>query len=342
LPLFRIGLVNVDGKHTYLIFDMHHIISDGVSHTILQEDFFNLIQSKELKVKKFQYKDYSEWQNSEKVKQQLEKQREFWINELPKGNIPKLNLLSESKMFSNDNFEGKSIYFTIERETTELLKKVIEENEVTLYMFLLSIYKILLFKYTAQNDIIIGTVVAGRNQFDMQQIIGAFVNVLVIRSHPNENKKYIEFLNEIKIKVLDVFDNQDYQYDEIIRGLNMSPTLKQDPLVEAQFTIQNFTDYKNSDSIENSLSIKLYKNKISKWILDLIAFEMNDQHIVLRLNYSTALFEESSANQFAKHFIEIVNQVINNIEVEIGNVKLSHDYVYAEQISELDQGDFVL
>lgn len=167
-PLIRVGLFPMAaGKHL-LLTDTHHIISDGVSHAVLKGDFSILYSRGQLPDIRLQYKDYSEWQNSQKQKQLIGSQRAFWLKELA-GDIPVLNIPSDYPRPLIQSYEGKTFEFDLSPTESNLLNKLAKNEKVTLYMLLVAIYNVLLFKLSNQDEIIIGTPTAGRPHADLEK-----------------------------------------------------------------------------------------------------------------------------------------------------------------------------
>ncbi|MCP5052241.1 MAG: hypothetical protein GY940_34050, partial [bacterium] len=160
-PLLRIGLVEVSTDDYLLMFDMHHIISDGTSLTILPREFIKLYQGEELTPLRLQYKDFSLWQNTRQQRTILEQQGIFWLNQF-QGKIPVLNLPADYARPLNRSYAGSTFSIWIPQEEIQKLKKLAVEEDVTLFMVMLTLYNILLAKITGQEDIVVGTGMANR------------------------------------------------------------------------------------------------------------------------------------------------------------------------------------
>jgi amino acid adenylation domain-containing protein len=337
-PLFRLGVIKVENLKHILMMDMHHIISDGVSGKILLQDLIALYQKEKLAPLVLQFKDYAQWQNSKGQIKILEKQEEFWLSRFD-GPPPLLNLPTDYPPPPHRDFAGRSMFFEINGEPLTALKRMIQQKDVTLYITLLSIYNILLAKYTGQETILVGTVVAGRFHADLQHIAGVFVNVLVMINHPAGNKPFGDFLREVKDNSLKAFENQDYQFDELVKNLDLKMDPSRDPLVDAQFTVQNIdATVMNSDEL-NILPYSHLENKITKWVLDLIAVESHDK-IVMRLNYSTRLYKESTARKITAHFTEILEQVLRDENMKLKDISISFDTTNKTKPFQEDSLDF--
>ena len=159
-PLLRVGLVKLEEDKHLLMVDMHHIISDGISMEILVREFTALYRGEELPAISLQYKDYAEWQNRLKQEENFLRQNAYWRKEFA-GEIPVLELPTDYARPAVQSFEGNRITFAIGRETVESLNALALETGTTLYMVLLALYNIFLAKLSGQEDIVIGTPVAG-------------------------------------------------------------------------------------------------------------------------------------------------------------------------------------
>ncbi|MCP4158385.1 MAG: amino acid adenylation domain-containing protein, partial [bacterium] len=240
-PLIRIGLINV--KNTVvptniLLVDTHHTIADGISRRILTGEFMNLYAGKELLPLKLHYKDYSEWQNQTKEKERAKKQETYWLKQF-EGEIPVLNLPTDYPRPAIRTFEGKKLFFRLDEGETDALKSIALAHGATLYMVLLTLFNSFLSKLSGQEDIIIGTPTAGRGHVDLGDIIGMFVNTLGLRNQPHGDKTYEEFLDHVKETTLNAFDNQDYQFEELVETLDISRDASRNPLFDVMFLLQN-------------------------------------------------------------------------------------------------------
>jgi hypothetical protein len=221
-----------------MMVDMSHIITDGASMNIVVKDFMHFYKEMDLPRLRIQYKDFSEWQNRNKQISQIKEQEIFWENEFSEE-IPVLELPTDYIRPSAQSFEGRSINFEISKEITDELKALTLETGTTLYMALLALYSVFLSKVSGQEDIVIGTPVAGRRHADLEDIIGMFVNTLVLRNSPTGEKKFIDYLYKVKEKVLKALENQDYQYEELVKQISIDRDVSRNPLFDTMFVLQN-------------------------------------------------------------------------------------------------------
>ncbi|WP_243129661.1 condensation domain-containing protein, partial [Clostridium sp. HBUAS56017] len=187
-PLIRVGLIKVEDTKHILMIDMHHIICDGVSMGIIIDEIGRIYQGEDLEELPIQYVDYAVWQN--KNKEEInKKQKNYWLERFL-GEIPVLNFPTDYVRPAVQSFEGETLSFSLDKNIKQKLNKIAEENNATLYMVLLSIYNVLLHKYTGQEDIIIGSPVAGRTHGDLEKVVGMFVNTLAMRNKPTGEKTF--------------------------------------------------------------------------------------------------------------------------------------------------------
>ncbi|SFB07600.1 non-ribosomal peptide synthetase [Clostridium frigidicarnis] len=318
-PLFRAELITCSEKH-YLLIDVHHIISDGVSVEILTKEFVDLYDEKILESLKFQYKDFATWQNNFLKSEQLKKQEEYWIDAFS-GQVPTLNLPYSYERPAIQSFEGRCINFQIDEKITMDLRKLSKETSTTMHMVLLSAFNILLSKYSGQEDIIIGTAISGRTHFDLQNIMGMFVNTLALRNRPERSKRYIDFLNEVKENSLMAYENQSYQFEEIIEKLNLKRDMSRNPLFDVMF---NMEDGDEVTSIQlNDALLKIYniESKVSKFDLVLNVLDKGNT-LKCSIEYCSKLFNKGAIERLINHYCTIIEKIVNDYEIKICEVDL--------------------
>uniref|UniRef100_UPI0032163CAE amino acid adenylation domain-containing protein n=1 Tax=Clostridium sp. TaxID=1506 RepID=UPI0032163CAE len=319
VPLFRVELVESKEK-TYLLIDMHHIISDGVSMSILINDFTEVYGGKTLEPLKLQYKDFTAWQNNFLRSEEMKKQEEYWINRFS-DEIPVLNMPTDYERPAIQSFEGDSVSFEVDEDTTLRLRKLTKETGTTMHMVLISAFNILISKYSGQEDIVIGTPIAGRAHADIQNIIGMFVNTLALRNKPEGDKKYIDFLKEVKENSLKAYENQSYQLEALVENLDLRRDTSRNPLFDVMF---NMVDTVNGGDIKlDDIILKQYNNgnKISKFDLTLNAVE-SDAKINFSIEYCSKLFKIKTIERLSTHYVKILNSIVNNVEIKLNEVNL--------------------
>jgi amino acid adenylation domain-containing protein len=318
-PLMRVGLIKVGKERYILMFDMHHIITDGFSHSIFLEEFMALYGREELPPFRIQYKDYAEWQKSESERFAKKRQEEYWIKAFEEES-PVLNLFTDHSRPVVQSFKGSDLKFEMNREETRELKALASGTDLTLYMVVLALFNIMLSKLSGDEDIVIGTPIAGRSHTDLQKIIGMFVNTLALRNYPAGAKRVIDFLAEVKERTLEAFENQDYPFENLVEKVAVNRNTGRNPLFDVVFAFQNV----DLLQIElDGLRLSQYEHDfgIAKFDLTLNMVETGDK-LVFILEYCTELFEAGTIERYMRYFKNMVSSVLLDPGVTIGEIEI--------------------
>jgi amino acid adenylation domain-containing protein len=326
VPLLRAEILEVQPEKHLLLFDMHHIIGDEVSMGTFIRELWTIYEGSTLPELSVQYKDYVAWQQSLADTGIMAKQKQYWMQHL-EGELPVMELPFDFPRPLAQTFEGKDYSFKLDAATANRVRHFAAEKGVTLNMLLLAVYNILLSKYTSLEDVIVGTPVAGRTHADLERVIGMFVNTLAIRSYPTADKRFEQFLEEIKMSALSAYENQDYPFEELVESLNLKRDPARTPLFDTLFQFIS----KQSGEEERALKFEPFPLNISvaKFDLTFLAVQV-DENIEFLLNYNSGLFAETSVQRLAKHFYNILVQIIDNPVISI------------QQISVLDEEEIQL
>ncbi|MCP4221604.1 MAG: AMP-binding protein, partial [bacterium] len=214
-PLFRVGLVKGPDSNFTLLVDIHHIVSDGASQEVLAREFAALYNGQTLRPLRLQYKDFTLWQRSRKYRQNIKEQESYWLEKFS-GELPVVTLPRDFPRPAVQSFEGAALSFMMEAEAALFIRRLGAENHTTLFMVMLSLLNVLFSRLSGQEDIVIGTPVAGRPHADLQDIIGMFVNTLPLRHSPLGATPFTTFLAEVRTKTLEAFENRDYPFEDIV------------------------------------------------------------------------------------------------------------------------------
>ncbi|ADL52201.1 amino acid adenylation domain protein [Clostridium cellulovorans 743B] len=319
-PLLRVGIIKINELKHIIMIDMHHIISDGMSMDVFISEFLMLYKGIELKPLTLQYKDYSAWQNKLLKAEVMKKQEEFWLENL-KGEIPVLNLPTDYSRPTVQAFDGDSVNFVADATLTERLRALATETGTTTYMMVLAAFNVLLHRYTGQDDIIIGSPIAGRTQTELEDIIGMFVNTLALRNFPNANKTFKEFVSEIKDNSLRAFENQDYQFEELIDKLQIKRDLSRNPLFDIMFVMQNTGFSKESDIKEFTFTPYDYEVKSSMFDITLNAVE-DEKELKFEFEYCTKLFKKHTIENMSKHLLTLLKGIVENPNSKLADIEI--------------------
>jgi len=323
-PLMRVLVIKSGSSQHIVVVDMHHIVKDGTSQEIFVKEFMALYEGEALPLPRIQYKDYSLWQNSEKRKKEIKKQEEYWLKQF-ETEIPVINLPCDYPRPAAQSFEGNSFPFLLEKEKTVVLKKMAKEEDVTLYMVLLSIYNILLSKLSGQEDIVVGTPIAGRGHPDVKGLMGMFVNTLALRYYPKGGKTFNTFLKEVKKRTLEAFENQDYQFEDLVEKTVVNRDVSRNPIFDVMFVMLNmFVPLGDIPEVEiPGLVLRPYdyKKRTSKFDISFFATEAGEE-LNFAIEYVTGLFKEKTIRKFIVYFKQIVSAVIEDSMKKISEIEI--------------------
>ncbi|MCP5046484.1 MAG: non-ribosomal peptide synthetase, partial [bacterium] len=322
-PLMRAALFKQDPGRFILMIDLNHIVTDGASQRLLGEEFLSLHQGETLPPLKLQYKDYSQWQSSQMESSAMVRQEEYWLGQF-RETPPLLNLPLDYPRGGGQGSEGGIVAFAINREETRLLNQLALNEGATLYMILLALYKILLARICFQEDIIVGTPIAGRRHTDLQRIIGMFVNVITLRTNPHGDKTFTTFLSEVKEKTLKAFENQDYPFDTLVERLPGNRDSNRNPVAETVLVWQTRAegqDPTGSGKVNDETRFEFFEIKSTKMDLAMVAREKETQ-IRCQLHYMKRLFKPETVEKFARYFKSILQTVLNNPQIKLHDIQL--------------------
>jgi amino acid adenylation domain-containing protein len=313
-PLMRVGLVKEDDNRYLLVLDVHHIVFDGMSASVFFRECIACYGGSELPPLKLDYKDYANWQAKRQATPAWRKQAEFWLD-LFAADIPVLNLPLDFPRPQLQNFTGKRLNFRLPASELAGLKALAHEEGATLFMVLLTIFNLLLMKLGSQEDIVVGTPIAGRNHPDLEQMIGIFVNTLALRNYPKGEKRFREFLQEVKTRTVNAFDNQDYPFDILVDRVRVNRDTSRNPLFDVMFILQNIEQPAGGvpELTVGGLTMKGYPFDPGKAIFDLnfSAVEM-DQSLLCVVEYCAALFRPQTIGRFVGYFKALITGVIKD------------------------------
>ncbi|MCP4221399.1 MAG: AMP-binding protein, partial [bacterium] len=326
-PLLRVGLIKINARRHLLMLDMHHIIADGVSIEVLTEELAAMYLDSELPPLSIQYKDFASWQNSLFTSGKIKEQEDYWLHQFADLPSP-LDLPSDKTRPRVKNFTGDSLEFTVDKDLTEQLKQVAEATDTTLFMVMLTVFYIVLFKYTRREDIVLGTPVTGRRHDDLHRLIGMVTNMLAVRAKPAPGTTFMEFLRQVREVILEAFENQDFQFNDLVKKLGLRVELDRNPLFDVVFAMQiQGEDDKLNQGLAKRDDVKIssYTAGQEKAQFDLIlnGTESADG-IALNLVYSTELFHRSTAEKMTTHYLEFLKQAVQNSEKVLKDFEISH------------------
>ena len=330
----RACLYDLGNKKYVLAAVVHHIANDGWSDDILLNEFTTIFSALESKVEiplpelTLQYADYAIWQRKYFDGEVLENQLSYWEEKL-KG-VDTLSLPTDYIRPTIQSTEGAIVEQLLSEELSASIQKLCDSEGVTSFMFLLSAFKVLLSRYSGQEDICIGTTIANRTQSELEEMIGFFVNTLVLRSDMTGNPSFRELLNRVKINTLESYDNQLAPFEKIVDRVVTTRDMSRTPLFQVMFSSESTSgssaELKEEEQQQGSESFTIspYESDAapaSQFDLSLDVSE-EDSAIALSLSYCTALFKEATIVRMLAHYEELLKNIVSNIEQSIGDVSM--------------------
>ncbi|MCR4760489.1 MAG: amino acid adenylation domain-containing protein [Oscillospiraceae bacterium] len=318
-PLFRMELADIGNGQQMLFFDIHHIIADGTGVEILTRDF-NTLYFEDMEPLRLQYKDYAYWQNAEQHSERMQQQEQYWLSRL-QGELPVLELPTDHPRKEISSVSGGRVKFDVPKEAEQAVSQLGKQFGATNFMILLTVWYVLLARYSGQDDIIVGTPVSGRTLDDTREMIGMFVNMLAIRNYPGGSKYFSDFLQEVKENVLQALQNQDYQFNTLTERLHIQRKLNRNALFDVSFDYHNMTLY---DLEVNGLkfgSREIDSNAVSTDLI-LTFNEDSDKNLTGCVDYATDLFERDTVERMVAHFMQILQYAAVNPECRLEEIPL--------------------
>ncbi|MFK7002139.1 amino acid adenylation domain-containing protein, partial [Flavobacterium oreochromis] len=314
-----------DDKHILLII-MHHIISDGWSLEVFAKDFFAIYNNKNshhLDGLSIQYKDYAVWQQNRIGSNGLKEDKEYWLAVFSEE-IPVLQLPSFKPRPKVKNGNGSTILTQFSSSSLSKFQKVCQDNHATLFMGLKTLVDVLLFKYTNQKDIIIGTPIANRELQELENQIGFYANTLALRTKVEKNQSFLSLLQSNKTQLLEAYKHQEYPFDELVSNLKFPYDSSRNPLFDVMISLQEKSD-SGVIALENTTIKKIIpQDETSKFDLT-FSFHQEDDKLNLELNYDSDIYEEFFIKNLIAHFSNILEKVAKNTDQLISEIEITTD-----------------
>ena len=323
--LFRTKLLRLDAEESILIITMHHIIFDGWSAGVLIREVAALYKAflsgepSPLPELTIQYVDYAYWQREWLKGEILESQLAYWKQQLG-GNLPVLNLPTDYPRPTVSTFRGARQTLVLPEVLRGGIKELSQQEGVTLFMILLAAFKTLLFRYTHQDDILVGSPIANRNLAEIQGMIGFFVNTLVLRSNLSGNPCFKELLKRIRRVALDAYSHQDLPFEKLVEELQPDRSLSHTPLFQVMFALQNFP-MPNLEVAGLNLQVQEVDMGTAKFDLTLFV-EDRGRELVAIFEYNTDLFKATTITRMLGHFQTLLEGIVANPNQRLSDLPL--------------------
>jgi aspartate racemase len=324
-PLFRVKLLRLEEAEQMLLVTMHHIVYDGWSYDIFLRELaalYNAFSSGKpspLPELPIQYADYAYWQHEWLQGEVLESQRDYWKQQL-NGNLPILQLLTDYPRSPVQTYQGGYQSLELPKNLTQALKDLSQQERGTLFMTLLAAFQTLLYRYTGQEDIIVGTPIAGRSKVEVEGLIGFFVNTLALRTYLDGNPSFQELLGRVREVALGAYAHQDLPFEKLVEELQPGRDRSRTPLFQVMFVLQNTP----TSALElpgltvNPLNID---SGTAKFDLTLFITE-TAQGLRASLEYNTDLFNAATITRMLGNFHTLLKGIVANPQQRLSDLPL--------------------
>ena len=312
-PLLRVTLMRLTEDEFRLLLTMHHIVSDGWSMGVLFRelnalyDAFSKGHPSPLVELPVQYADFAQWQRQQLRGERLEKQLAYWKKQLE--NVPTQQLPTDRQRSTLRTDNGARRHFVLSDNLSAALKSLSNRYGVTLFMVLLAAYQTLLQRSTGQNDIVVGAPVAGRNNREIEGLIGFFLNMLVLRTDLTGDPTFPELLARVRKICLEAYSHQDLPFEKLVEELNPERNLSHHPLFQVTFALRNTP---RCPLALNGVSAKELEG-YGGVRFDLHLFmEEEEGHLQGWVDYSKDLFNGETIDRMIGHFQTLLEGVVSN------------------------------
>ncbi|MFZ1289534.1 MAG: amino acid adenylation domain-containing protein [Melioribacteraceae bacterium] len=325
IPLFRIIIIKVTEKLNYLLIPMHHIISDNWSTGIFVKEIIQFYNNKvigkdlSLDPMKIQYVDYTIWQNKWLLTEEFNKQKEYWISHL-KGSSEILEIIPDKKRPSIQTYNGSFEIFSIDKRLSNELDSFCKRQDITIFILFLSAFQFVLSKYANQNDINIGIPIANRNRSEIENLIGFFINTLVMRGKIDYEKSIEDFIKETKRKSFEAYSNQDVPFEMIVDELKLVRDMSHTAMFQAMLVLNNAP----SSKLEiEGLKIEPIEFDTGKTKFDLVlSFTPNKEEYKGKFEFNIDSFHRDTIKSIINNFKTVLNEFIINPNKRLKEISL--------------------
>ncbi len=326
---WRTFLVQLDEQEYVSLTIMHHIVTDGWSWSIFHREFrelyaaFSQQQDSPLPELTVQYGDYAHWQREWVESEAAQQQLHYWQQQLAEP-LPLLDLPTDRQLGDDASSQGGRVTIEIAAGLAQEVQAFGKQVGVTPFMTLLAGLLILLYRYTQQEDLLIGTPIAGRTQPEVEQLFGCFLNTLVLRTKLDGELTVQELVQRVREGTLAAYDHQEYPFEKLVELLQPERDLGRNPFFQVLFTLQNMplVPFELRGLHWTPLKIETHTAKFALGL----ALQETAEGIVGHLEYQTALFEQGTIERMGRHYVQILREMVRQPQQLIGALALLQDH----------------
>ncbi|MFD2201721.1 non-ribosomal peptide synthetase [Shivajiella indica] len=323
-PLIRLKIYQIDEQNHLLLAIIHHTIADGWSLGVFLKELIAFYHSNTLGTPlklidlPIQYADYAFWQTHEERQKSMSSSLSYWKKQL-EGDLPVLDLPTDNPRGPRRTFSGGTYRFVIQKEQIDAMEQISRAEDSTLFMALLSVFYILLHKYSGQEDILIGTPIANRNLPEVESLIGVFINTLVIRSIFSGNISFRQLLQSVRKVSLEAFSHQDLPFEKLVEELKPTRDLSRTPLFQVVFNLQN-TPLPKLEMSGLEISFLEIDTGISQFDLTLMISKREGQYHA-SVEYNKDLFHQETIARMFRSYQFLLQDAIIHPDLPISNLQ---------------------
>ncbi|MFP5273889.1 amino acid adenylation domain-containing protein [Coleofasciculus sp.] len=325
-PLLRAQLVQLTPTDNVLLLTVHHIIFDGWSVNIFFQELTTIYsayvenRTPTLPEIHLQYVDVAVWQQQWLQREVLESQLAYWQQKL--AEMPALlELPTDRPRPAVQSFRGETQVFTLEQDISEALVSLSQQQGVTLFMLLLTAFKVLLYRYTNQSDIVVGTPVANRQHSQIQGMIGFFVNNLVLRTDLSDNPTFLQLLKQVREVVLEAYEHQNVPFEKLVEALHPERDLSYTPLFQIDFSLEHEPEATVTLKDVTINTSEPGANHTAKLDLSL-SLQKTEQGLTGVFEYSTDIFDATTIARMIEHWQTLLAGIVENPEQRLSDLPI--------------------
>ncbi|HET7113360.1 MAG TPA: amino acid adenylation domain-containing protein, partial [Pyrinomonadaceae bacterium] len=324
-PLLRVRLLRLDDDEHIALLTMHHIVSDGWSTSVLVNELTALYSAfsegrpSPLAELPLQYADYAVWQREWLQGETLDTQLGYWREQL-RGSPALLELPTDKPRPAVQTYNGATEPWHLAPELSARLRQLSRDEGTTLYMSLLAAFTVLLSRYSNQTDIVIGSDIANRTRKETENLIGFFVNMVLLRSDLADNPTFAELLARVRETALGAYAHQDLPFEKLVDELQPERSLSHSPLFNVVFVLQNMPE--GTLQLPGlKLSSEQFDNSFARFDLEFLLWE-RDGGLNGFLIYNTDLFEASTIRRMLRHFEVLIDGIVADPDRRVTSLPL--------------------
>lgn len=330
-PLLRMNLYRLRSDYHIMLITIHHIVCDFVSLEKMIQELSHYYHAyvtgqteaeRELPPLPIQFADYAVWQKQRLQGESYHKQLAYWKEKLS-GELPVLRMPLDRPRPPVMTHQGERTTFAISEEWTSKIKQFSRKNGVTLFMALLAAYQTVLYRYTMQEDLCIGTSISSRNRPELQSLIGMFVNTLVLRTRLDGNPTFSEVLKRMRKTAFGAFGHQDIPFEKLVEELQAEREASHNPFFQTMFTLLSAADPAEEGASLPGLQLVPFEFQKKASALEL-AFTITEQNGVLlgTMDYNSDLYDKATIERLLQHFQHLLQSVADHPGQPIEHIPL--------------------